>query len=82
LKGGYKKGSTAQEEDLFRRTTLSSALDTEFGSSMKYPMDEFSPVLTRDVSVFRGPENEGCHPEANPLLQRFQPQNKFFVFQY
>ena len=59
LGGGYKKGSRAQEEDLFRRTTLSSALDTDFGASVKYPMEEFSPILTRDVCVFRGPEHEG-----------------------
>ena len=59
LGGGYRKGSRAQEEDLFRRTTLSSALDTEFGASVKYPMEEFSPILTRDVCVFRGPEHEG-----------------------
>lgn len=63
--GGYKKGSRAQEEDLFRRTTLSSALDRDFGASVTYPLEEFSPILTRDVYVFRGPEHEGSNRRAS-----------------
>ena len=60
LLGGYKKGSRAQEEDLFRRTTLSSALDKDFGAAVTYPMEEFAPIISPDVYVFRGPEHEGA----------------------
>ena len=71
LTGGYGKGSRAQEEDLFRRTTLSSALVQEYGASVVYPMKEFVPVISCDVLAFRGSECEGSR---SPGLRK-----EFFV---
>ena len=61
--GGYKKGSRAQEEDLFRRTTLSKSLDPRsYGSGVgqvQYPLKELAPVISQGVTGFRGPESDG-----------------------
>ena len=53
-----RSGSGAQEENLFRRTNLSSTLtDCQPGL---YPIREDEAVVCRGVTVFRGPESEGC----------------------
>lgn len=56
--GGYKKGSGAQEEDLFRRTTLVRSLDEKF-----YPkrqgIGEFGVLYSDSVRVFRRGGNAG-----------------------
>jgi uncharacterized protein (TIGR02452 family) len=49
--GGYKVGSAAQEESLFRRTCLYLALDRSY-----YPLDNYSGLYTPDVVVIS--ENE------------------------
>jgi uncharacterized protein (TIGR02452 family) len=46
--GGYRKGSMAQEEELFRRTTLSLSLE-----NMKYPLQTYTAIYSPKVLVFR-----------------------------
>ncbi|CAK9113414.1 unnamed protein product [Durusdinium trenchii] len=65
--GGYRKGSRAQEEDLFRRTTLSNGLVQEYGASVSYPMEEFAPIISCDVLAFRGSEQEGYPLRPDPV---------------
>ncbi|KAL0211628.1 hypothetical protein RCL1_005254 [Eukaryota sp. TZLM3-RCL] len=63
--GGYKRGANAQEESLFRRTTLSAALDPDFVgikhresfNAPKYPWN-FDVIVTENVEVFRKSESE------------------------
>lgn len=70
--GGVLKGSSAQEEELFRRTNLFTALypyhkkyadmfDIKCRENM-YPLDAFSDfgcIYTQSVTVFKGKESEG-----------------------
>jgi uncharacterized protein (TIGR02452 family) len=49
--GGYQKGSMAQEEELFRRTTL--ALGLENNPTVRYPLRYFNAIYTPKVLVFR-----------------------------
>ena len=46
--GGYRKGSLAQEESLFYRTTLSQMIDPKL-----YPLQPFTALFTPQVLVFR-----------------------------
>lgn len=58
--GGYLNGAGAQEENLFRRTTLSQALETvaEFRRTQKlYPIYGNEGIFCKNVVVFRGPES-------------------------
>lgn len=47
--GGYKKGSMAQEEELFRRTTLSLSLE----NNHMYPLKLHAAIYSPKVLVFR-----------------------------
>ncbi|KAL0217744.1 hypothetical protein RCL1_008593 [Eukaryota sp. TZLM3-RCL] len=79
--GGYKKGATAQEQSLFRRTTLSAALDPNFVgikhresfNAPRYPWN-FDVIVTENVEVFRKSEF------ASEALSFFNPSpNKISV---
>ena len=52
--GGYRSGAGAQEENLHRRTDLRRFLNRKF-----YPIDKPCALISKDVTVFRGPESEG-----------------------
>lgn len=52
--GGWRRGKYAQEEMLFHRTTLSRSLESE-----KYPFEEFTCMLSRDVVVIREGQEGG-----------------------
>jgi uncharacterized protein (TIGR02452 family) len=61
--GGYRQGSGAQEENLFRRTNLAFCLDDvdNFDRKRKwhYPLDEFGGIFTPEALVIRGTELKG-----------------------
>lgn len=54
--GGYKKGSMAQEEELFRRTSL--ALSLEHNPALPYPLQLYNTIYTPKVLVFRSTASE------------------------
>lgn len=56
--GDVRSGSGAQEENLFRRTNLSHVLTN--ARHGLYPIREDEAVVCRNVTVFRGPESDGC----------------------
>jgi uncharacterized protein (TIGR02452 family) len=55
--GHYKTGAAAQEEDIFRRTTISRLLDTDEARSRFYPINEpdrtVRGLYTGDVRILR-----------------------------
>ena len=58
--GGYLNGAGAQEENLFRRTTLSQSLEfvKEFKRTQKlYPIYGNEGIFSKNVVVFRGAES-------------------------
>ncbi|KAG2382947.1 hypothetical protein C9374_004914 [Naegleria lovaniensis] len=61
--GGYKTGSGAQEENLFRRTSLAFSLEDvdhwDTDRKWKYPLPELGGVYVPNVSVIRGSELKG-----------------------
>lgn len=57
--GGYRDGSGAQEENLFRRSNLFMCLDENPEKSVKYPIPEFGCIYTPNAVVFRGSEAKG-----------------------
>jgi uncharacterized protein (TIGR02452 family) len=64
--GGYKHGSGAQEENLFRRTNLSFCLDENSSVKWSYPIPEFGGIYTPEATVFRGAESKG-YPYLNEV---------------
>jgi uncharacterized protein (TIGR02452 family) len=62
--GGYRKGSLAQEEELFRRTSLSLSLEPE---RHRYPLPTYAGFYSPQVAVFRGPA-----PMYTPLDRCFE----------
>ncbi|MDE6554107.1 MAG: TIGR02452 family protein [Muribaculaceae bacterium] len=74
--GGVLHGSRAQEESIFRRTSLFRSLYQfapyagEFGlrkSELQYPLDKnFGGVYSPDVILFRDSEKHGCKLLDNP----------------
>ena len=61
--GGYKDGSAAQEENLFRRTNLAFSLEDidgyDLARNWTYPIPEFGGIHVPNVQVFRGSEQAG-----------------------
>ena len=55
--GGYRQGRGAQEENFHRRSDL--ARFTAWQSRENYPIPGDACLLSRRVSIFRGPEDEG-----------------------
>lgn len=61
--GGYRKGSGAQEENLFRRTNLYQCMEDPYQlypeKSWSYPLAEFGGLYIKDSIVFREGELKG-----------------------
>ncbi len=63
--GGYKIGCTAQEEDIFRRTTLAHFLDTDYSRKHFYPIndlneeEETNAIYSKSVNILRASERNG-----------------------
>jgi len=61
--GGWRKGSRAQEESLFYRSTyavsLENCMDLDEKRSWSYPVPIFGAIYSPDVFVFRGNANQG-----------------------
>ncbi|MCC8038282.1 MAG: TIGR02452 family protein [Bacteroidales bacterium] len=80
--GGVARGAGAQEENLFRRSNLFAALypfkpelAKSYGlplpgpGSFHYPMDQnYGGIYAKDVTVFRGTEDEGYPLLDEPFL--------------
>lgn len=72
--GGFLKGDGAQEETLFRRSNYYRSLG---GLETAYPSPEYpwknaaTAVLTRKVTVFRGPQEQGYRFEEVPYVLDF-----------
>lgn len=67
--GGWRKGSSAQEEDLFFKTTYGLSLDFNFNPATRpfYPLLSTACIYSSDVYVFRDDtykmlEYEACYP--------------------
>eukprot|EP01127_Copromyxa_protea_P019687 TRINITY_DN6444_c0_g2_i2.p1 TRINITY_DN6444_c0_g2~~TRINITY_DN6444_c0_g2_i2.p1 ORF type:complete len:2395 (-),score=354.39 TRINITY_DN6444_c0_g2_i2:44-6298(-) len=60
--GGWLHGRMAQEEELFRRTDLSTSLPSSL-----YPLAERTALFTPSVCVFRGTADEGYPFLENPF---------------
>ncbi|KAL0225962.1 hypothetical protein P9112_013286 [Eukaryota sp. TZLM1-RC] len=86
--GGYLTGASAQEESLFRRTTLGAALDPEqyggqvvSGQSVAYPWKtaKIDVVVTENVEIFKTTEATGCQllekPQRVTIISTAAPQN-------
>ena len=61
--GGWKNGSLAQEEELFRRSTYALSLDDpgkiDRGRTWRYPIPLTGGIYSPDVFVFRDSNKEG-----------------------
>lgn len=57
--GGWKSGATAQEEELFRRSTYPLALCPR---RAWYPLKDSACIVSPNVLVFRGPRSEDYYP--------------------
>lgn len=74
--GGYRKGSNAQEENLFRRTNLFQCIDDPYQMDQKrewsYPLPEFGGLYIKDAVVFRDSEENGYaffkHPDSMSFI--------------
>lgn len=56
--GGYKNGARAMEEDICRRSGLSSAIDESNGEQENfYPLSNSELLYTKDVPIFREGRN-------------------------
>lgn len=66
--GGWRQGCGAQEENLFRRTTLKASLLEPDGRAVRYPLPEFGGAYSPDVTVFRGTEGEGYPMLSAPFV--------------
>ncbi|KAL0225896.1 hypothetical protein P9112_013220 [Eukaryota sp. TZLM1-RC] len=86
--GGYLTGASAQEESLFRRTTLGAALDPEqyggqvvSGQRVAYPWKtaKIDVVVTENVEIFKTTEATGCQllekPQRVTIISTAAPQN-------
>lgn len=67
--GGWRKGSSAQEEDLFYKTTYGRSLDFNFNPATRpfYPLPSTACIYSPNVYVFRDDiykmlEFEACYP--------------------
>jgi uncharacterized protein (TIGR02452 family) len=80
--GGVLHGSGAQEENVFRRTTLFETLyqyhdiskdfDIERDKDNSYPMDDnYGGIYSKNVIVFRKSECDGYEPLDNPYMVDF-----------
>lgn len=58
--GGWRHGSLAQEEELFRRTTYALSLENPRIRS-KYPLGPVSGIYSPSVMVFRGDRNSNYY---------------------
>eukprot|EP00667_Euglena_gracilis_P000035 EG_transcript_35 len=68
--GGWMSGTAAQEEDLFRRSDYHLGI-TQFGAAGKtaqYPIPVFGAIVTENVTVFRGDEQEGYRFLPDPFV--------------
>ncbi|KAL0225802.1 hypothetical protein P9112_013126 [Eukaryota sp. TZLM1-RC] len=85
--GGYLTGASAQEESLFRRTTLGAALDPEqyggqvvSGQRVAYPWKtaKIDVVVTENVEIFKTTEATGCQllekPQRVTIISTAAPQ--------
>lgn len=58
--GGFMEGDAAQEESIFRRTSIVQSMGpTNPGVFVGYPLPEFGGVYAPNVSVFRESEEKG-----------------------
>ena len=59
--GGVRRGSGAQEEEMFRRTDMVRHTAQYESAATHYPLntDEPTAMFFNDVTIFRGPESEG-----------------------
>jgi uncharacterized protein (TIGR02452 family) len=73
--GGYKNGAMAQEEELFRRSTLSLSLEDYYGLQQNrqwsYPLKPYQMIYSPDVLVFRDTEDND--------YQMFKKKDRCFV---
>ncbi|KAL0206516.1 hypothetical protein P9112_001823 [Eukaryota sp. TZLM1-RC] len=90
--GGYLMGASAQEESLFRRTTLGAALDAEqyggqvvSGQRVAYPWKtaNIDVVVTENVEIFKTTEATGCQlletPQKVTILSTAAPEKPEIV---
>lgn len=73
--GGYKNGRTAQEEDLFRRTTLSLVLDSDVRPKPHYPIN---PIKYRAGTNMKGLYTGGIRALRDSKKNQF----KFYDNEY
>ena len=79
--GGVINGSSAQEENIFRRTNLFKSLyqyvdyagqyGVEQHSRFKYPLEEYGGIYSKDITVFRGSEKNGYYLLSVPFKSAF-----------
>jgi uncharacterized protein (TIGR02452 family) len=79
--GGVINGSSAQEENLFRRTNLFKSLyqyvdyahqyGIEQNSKYKYPLGDYGAIYSKDITVFRGSEKNGYYLLSHPFKCAF-----------
>ena len=62
--GGVESGAGAQEENLFRRSDSWRALSTQH--TQHYPIPPDACLLSKGVTIFRGPESSG-YPIEDPF---------------
>jgi uncharacterized protein (TIGR02452 family) len=62
--GGVINGSSAQEENLFRRTNLFRSL---YSLRDKYPLPLYGGIYSKDITVFRESEEKGYGIMDNPF---------------
>jgi len=82
--GGWMTGAAAQEEDLIRRSDYSLGFrgGGVAGQMAKYPIKMFGGILTEEVSIFRGPEQEGYPFLAEPFTVGLMAIAAFNVHNY
>jgi uncharacterized protein (TIGR02452 family) len=64
--GGWQRGSGAQEECLFRRSSLHMALEPK--KRQYYPLPELGAIYTPNAYVFRSNEETGYAFLARPVV--------------
>ena len=77
--GGYKSGSAAQEENMFRRTTCSYYND-EVDSFGKYSQSYKELINGQRGTVYFGDEPRVCFRDEEDKDYAFLPKNKIFPF--
>lgn len=79
--GGVVSGSMAQEENIFRRTNLFQSLyqyvyySDQYGIKQndknKYPLPFYGGIYSKDITIFRGTENNGYYLLGKPFETSF-----------